>query len=99
MVQSTSRPYHAKSHTLQRPGNAGENRDSETTLRELESILRTVTSSLPALIKALPVLAAYVVLFKFTLSQIRDWRGNGMVGSELAYVLIGLSAILWALGR
>lgn len=68
-------------------------------MRELEAILRTITSSLPALIKALPVLAAYVVLFKFALAQIRDWRGNAVGGQELAYVLIGLSAILWALGR
>lgn len=68
-------------------------------MRELEAILRTITASLPALIKALPVLAAYIVIFKFTLGQIRDWRGKGMAGQEMCYVLVGLAAILWGLGR
>lgn len=63
-------------------------------LRELQSVLNL----LPGLIKALPILAAYLILLRFVIGQIRHWK-QPVAGQELAYALIGLAAILWALGR
>ena len=63
-------------------------------LRELQSIVNL----LPGLIKALPILAAYLLLLRFTIGQVKSWR-SPVAGQELAYALIGLAAILWALGR
>ncbi len=53
---------------------------------------------LPGLIKALPILAAYLVVLRFAIGQVKGWK-QPVAGQELAYALIGLAAILWALGR
>jgi hypothetical protein len=65
-----------------------------TTLRELQLVL----NALPSLIKALPILAAYLVVMRFSIGQVRAWK-QPVAGQELAYALVGLAAILWALGR
>jgi hypothetical protein len=60
--------------------------------------LQSIVNLLPSLIKALPILAAYLVVLRFAIGQVRSWK-QPVAGQELAYALIGLAAILWALGR
>lgn len=64
----------------------------DTPLRDLQVVL----SMLPSLIKALPILAAYLVVLRFAIGQIRGWK-SPVAGQEMAYALIGLAAFLWVL--
>lgn len=63
-------------------------------LRELQSVVNLI----PGLIKALPILAAYLLLLRFVIAQVKAWK-QPIAGQELAYALIGIAAILWAIGR
>lgn len=63
-------------------------------MRELQGLLNL----LPGLLKALPLIAAYLVVLRFAIGQIRGWK-SPVSGQEMAYALIGLAALLWAVGR
>ena len=63
-------------------------------MRELQSLI----NMLPGLIKALPILVAWLVLIRFAVGTIKDWRAP-MAAQEIAYALIGLAAFLWAIAR
>lgn len=60
--------------------------------------MQSIVNLLPGLIKALPILAAYLLLLRFTIGQIKHWKAP-VAGQEMAYALIGLAAFLWAIGR
>lgn len=60
--------------------------------------MQSIVNLLPGLIKALPILAAYLLLLRYTIGQVKHWK-QPVAGQELAYALIGLAAFLWAIGR
>lgn len=69
-------------------------------MRELQSALNIIFW----LAKAIPITTAYILILRHLYSRVSDWKGSDAArdlasAQALAYALIGLAALLWAVGR